>query len=134
MSTLKSEIAANGHEAAIAVCRDRAPEIASEVSREKELRIGRTSYRLRNPGNAPPPWARDLVRRRVEEPRYLLGPGGTLAALLPIRLQEACLACHGPAESIPEGVREALAASYPEDRATGFEAGELRGWFWIEVP
>ena len=33
-----------------------------------------------------------------------------------------------------KNVKEALAASYPADRATGFREGDLRGWFWIEVP
>ena len=28
----------------------------------------------------------------------------------------------------------ALAASYPQDQATGFGAGDLRGWMWAEVP
>jgi hypothetical protein len=28
----------------------------------------------------------------------------------------------------------ALAARYPDDRATGFAPGDLRGWFWVEVP
>jgi len=27
-----------------------------------------------------------------------------------------------------------LAAKYPMDQATGFKEGDLRGWFWIEVP
>jgi hypothetical protein len=31
-------------------------------------------------------------------------------------------------------VKEALAEHYPEDQATGFQEGDLRGWFCIEVP
>jgi hypothetical protein len=42
--------------------------------------------------------------------------------------------CHGSPESIPAVVKEALSEQYPEDQAIGFEAGSLRGWFWIEVP
>jgi hypothetical protein len=30
-------------------------------------------------------------------------------------------------------VKEKLATFYPQDQATGFSAGELRGWFWIEL-
>ena len=47
---------------------------------------------------------------------------------------DGCLACHGPAEALDEEVRVALAELYPEDRATGFRSGDLRGWFWVEVP
>ena len=43
-----------------------------------------------------------------------------------------CLACHG-SEVSPE-VREAIAARYPGDRATGFAVGDLRGALWVEVP
>ncbi len=31
-------------------------------------------------------------------------------------------------------VKEVLASGYPRDEATGFAEGDLRGWFWIEVP
>jgi hypothetical protein len=31
-------------------------------------------------------------------------------------------------------VREELAERYPADRATGFKVGDIRGWFWVEVP
>jgi hypothetical protein len=42
--------------------------------------------------------------------------------------------CHGPREMIADEVQTALSAHYPEDRAVGFSEGDLRGWFWIEVP
>ncbi len=35
---------------------------------------------------------------------------------------------------LAEGVGERLAELYPDDRATGFAPGELRGWFWMKVP
>lgn len=31
-------------------------------------------------------------------------------------------------------VRAALMDRYPVDRAIGFTEGEIRGWFWVEVP
>ena len=41
-----------------------------------------------------------------------------------------CLTCHGAALS-PD-VEAALAESYPEDHATGYSAGDLRGAFVVE--
>lgn len=134
LTTLQSVIKKDGPVAAIEVCRGEAPKIAAEIAKERSLRIGRTAILLRNPANKPPAWAERLVRERVEVPRFLSGPAGELAALLPIRLKSACLTCHGPSESIPPEVAKAIAAAYPTDRATGFRQGELRGWFWIEVP
>jgi hypothetical protein len=117
---------------AIGVCKEEAPRLASEVSEEHGVSIGRTSFRLRNPGNQPPSWAEPLVEERVEEPTYLAA-GDRLAALVPIRLGPECVMCHGPAEEIMPEVKTALAEQYPDDRATGFEPGDLRGWFWVEV-
>jgi hypothetical protein len=98
------------------------------------VEIARTSFRLRNPQNQPPPWAVPLVEQGVAEPRYVSLPKGGLGALLPIHLKPTCLMCHGPEDQILPDVREALAKQYPEDKATGFEEGDLRGWFWVEVP
>jgi len=130
---LMEVVGSEGPAAAISVCSKEAPQIAEQVSEEYGLKIGRTSFRLRNPGNAPPTWAKQLVADRVGEPTFLTQEG-KLAALLPIRIQAQCLMCHGPEDTIPPPVKEALAEHYPKDQATGFQNGDLRGWFCVEVP
>lgn len=120
---------------AINVCKDVAPAIAEDVSGSLGVTIGRTSFRLRNRENAPPDWARPYVEARRAEPLLLHHAGdGRLAALFPITLQNVCLQCHGPEAQLDSGVRDALRDAYPEDKATGFEEGELRGWFHVTVP
>ena len=47
-----------------------------------------------------------------------------------IPVQPSCTACHGPKEQRPEFVK----TGYPEDRAYGFEAGDLRGLYSVFVP
>ncbi len=131
---LRAAMREAGPVAAIEVCKKEAPKIAGEVSDEQGVKIGRTSFRLRNPKNTPPPWAADLVERRESEPAYLAGPGGELGAFFPIHVKAPCMMCHGPAEKIPSNVKEKLARLYPEDEATGFEPRDLRGWFWVEIP
>ncbi len=118
---------------AIVVCAEEAPQIAAEVSQEQGVSIGRTSFRLRNPKNTPPDWATQFVADRIDEPIYL-SDGRTLGALLPIRLEAACLMCHGPEGAIPQEINESLEEHYPDDQATGFQRDDLRGWFWVEVP
>lgn len=125
---------ADGPAQAIQVCRVEAPTITQAVNDEHGLRIGRTSHRLRNPGNAPPAWARPYVARQGNTPVWLAHDDGRLAGLLPIPTLGACLACHGPWAEIQPPVRKALAEHYPQDRAYGFRAGDLRGWFWLEIP
>jgi hypothetical protein len=126
-------IKAEGPAAAIRVCRLEAPQMARAVAQEHHLNIGRTSFGLRNPVNKPPSWAAPLIEERPEKPVILTRGDGDLAALLPIRLQKGCLTCHGPQDQIPEEVKTALAELYPEDEATGFNEGDLRGWFWVSV-
>ena len=130
---LMEVIGSEGPGAAISVCAKEAPQIAEQISQEHGLEIGRTSFRLRNTDNAPPTWAAQLVADRVSEPTYLT-QGGKLAALLPIRIQAPCLVCHGAEDTIPTPVKEALSEHYPKDQATGFQDGDLRGWFSVEVP
>ncbi len=134
MGELVAAMDAGGPVDAIAVCGSKAPAIAAHVSEDYGLKIGRTSHKLRNPGNVAPDWAEPLISERVGEPSYVAGPAGELGALLPIRLKAECQMCHGPQEQIDEELLAAISETYPEDQAVGFAEGDLRGWFWIEVP
>lgn len=134
MGELKAELASGGPAGAVDVCRDLAPTIAEHVSHEHGLAIGRTSHRLRNASNVPPQWAEDRVAAGKGEKVLFRGPSGELGVLHPIKIAPPCLACHGPAERLDETVAGALAESYPNDEAVGFAEGDLRGWFWVEVP
>ncbi len=123
-----------GPSAAIEVCHIEAPAIAAEVGKDKGVKIGRTAHRLRSGENRPPAWAADWVAAERKENAYVAHADGSLGVLLPISLQNPCMTCHGPADAIADDVRARLAELYPDDRATGFAPGDLRGYFWIEVP
>ena len=134
MSKLAAALEAGGPPAAVEVCQSIAPAEAAAASKETGVRVGRTSHKLRNPANAPPAWTKPFVAARAAEQRFAAHEDGRLGVLFPIRLQKRCLACHGPADALAEGVGEAIAKHYPDDAATGFKQGDLRGWFWVEVP
>lgn len=134
LARVSTVVGTEGPAAAIAVCQSEAPGIAETVSREQGVRIGRTSDRLRNPRNQPPDWAVSPLANRPTEPVLLAAPDGRLGVLLPIRLRPQCQLCHGSPDKIPTPVRDALASRYPQDQATGYAEGDLRGWFWVEVP
>jgi hypothetical protein len=127
---------------AIGVCRERAPVIAAELARETGAQVGRTALKLRNPANAPLDWQRSVLESFVTQ----LAAGASPASLeftqtvesagglerrwmKPIMTAPLCLGCHGRA--LAPGVAEALAEKYPRDEATGFEAGQLRGAFYV---
>lgn len=128
---LMETMAQNGPVAAIAVCNQEAPKIAAQVAEQQGVQIGRVGVRLRNPNNAAPDWATELIAAKTNTPTFLKLADGKDAALLPIKLQATCLMCHGPKEQIAADVLAEIAKLYPDDQATGFQEGEIRGWFWV---
>lgn len=134
LSTVTAAIKTQGPAQAIEVCANKAPQLAQEAAKAHDLRIGRTSFKLRQPNNSAPDWAQEMVKARHDKQAVLTHEDGRMAILSPIRIMEPCLKCHGEDQALAPGVKEALAMRYPNDQATGFKAGDLRGWFWIEVP
>lgn len=125
---------AEGPVAAIEVCQIEAPGIAASLSQEG-VRVGRSSHRLRNPDNAPPDWLQPIMDAYLDDtesrmPRSVSLADGRTGYAEPILLQPLCLTCHG--SELPGEVARRIEELYPEDRATGFEVGELRGVFWAE--
>ncbi len=139
----EAQMAASGPVGAVDFCHDKAPGIAEAVATRHGVKIGRVGVRVRNPGNAAEGWQRealdDFARRAAkgEAPQTLQTTQwetgqDTLHYARGIRTEAACLLCHGPA--VAEPVRAAILARYPQDAATGFEEGALRGAFWVAVP
>lgn len=131
-------LAQGGPKAAFTVCPTEAPRIAREVGELHKVDIGRTSFRLRNPGNAPRPWAASYVnagagKRPDELKPVVFDLGERVGVLRPIVATPACTRCHGPADAIDPDVKADLARRYPQDKGTGFVPGDLRGFIWVEV-
>ncbi len=126
----------SGIPGAISVCRDEAPALAAEYSADGVV-MGRTSHRLRNPANTAPAWVNAVVESYLK-PGSDMGPAhtrledGRRGYVEPIMTLPVCLACHG--ETLAPDVASKIAAEYPDDQATGFNVGDLRGVFWVEFP
>ena len=113
--------------------------IIQRVSREDGITAGRTSDRLRNPANAPKAWAAPFVAAHAGRPvnsvdGYAIDLGDKIGVLRPIVEQPMCGGCHGTQKQISPGVKLLLQERYPLDHAIGFRDGEIRGWFWVELP
>lgn len=134
MSTIKTQ----GHVAAIAVCNEQAPEIAKAVSSELDLAVGRTSLKVRNPDNTATPrqaevlrefeWQWQQTQQQVPDTQFKNEKGKTVW-MKAIVMQPQCVACHGTAVS--GELKQAIDSKYPNDQATGFEVGDIRGAFVI---
>ena len=113
--------------------------VIQRIARGEGVTAGRTSDRLRNPTNIPATWAAPLVsanagRRARDVDGYAVDLGAAVGVLRPIVEQPMCASCHGPVDRLDPAVRKVLAERYPADKGLGFTEGEIRGWFWVEVP
>lgn len=139
---LRTAIQNEGVPAAIEVCQSVASPITDNVTAEDpKISIARTALRYRNPTNAPDEASAAIMQdwtRRNETGGPAPAPvvtRGDQSVIVhhPIMLQEAaCLMCHGDPDTIAPEVTQALQTLYPDDAATGFEIGDLRGAFRVE--
>jgi hypothetical protein len=145
-TALKSELTAamqaGGPLQAIAVCNSKAPAIAREVSLQQGMQVSRVSERNRNPGNAPTEWQATVLQEfqaRLEAGEHVdslawhdiqvTDDGREFRFMKAIPTAPLCLACHGEAIAAP--VAAELAELYPDDKATGFREGDMRGAFVV---
>lgn len=139
---LKQGLAHGGPAGAISVCKDKAPQIASDLSRRSGAKVRRTSLRYRNPANAPEPWEGEVLRQfelssstteSTSPPEYFaIADDGSARYMTMIRMGPVCLACHG--ESLAPELAAKIDAEYPHDRARGYAVGDVRGAFSVSWP
>ncbi|MGB5622288.1 MAG: PQQ-dependent dehydrogenase, methanol/ethanol family [Gammaproteobacteria bacterium] len=142
---LQSAMQSGGPVEAMDACKVKAPQIAAGISAQKGWRVGRTSLKTRNPGNAPDAWERGVLEQF--EARKAAGEAPELIDyaeivddqgnrqfryMKAIPTQEICLTCHGTQIAAP--VVDKIDNLYPEDQARGFETGDLRGAFTVTQP
>ena len=136
---LTDALSRGGPASAIGFCHLDATFLSQRIGKEEGIAVGRTSDRLRNPTNAPRPWAAPLVtgnagRQAKAVDGFVVDLGDRVGVLRPIAERPMCAGCHGPTDKLSPGVLRVLADRYPLDRAVGFRDGEIRGWFWVELP
>jgi len=122
--------------AAIEVCAKDAPALAKQYS-TKGVKVGRAAFKLRNEKNSAPAWVKEPMESLSKEK-----PGTDASRLVDLKdgkvgyaeamwVQPMCLTCHGT--TIEASVAATLKAKYPKDAATGFNEGDFRGVFWVEL-
>ena len=139
---LRKAMVEGGPEYAIQVCGQKAPELAAKFSKEGVLGIRRVSDKARNPKDAA-----DSVQLAILKEFATIPKGTDLSKGIwhnrkggewysyhsGIRTELICLGCHGQADQLAKGVPEALAKFYPDDAATGYAPGDIRGMFVVDM-
>lgn len=137
---LTTQIAKDGPASAVAVCSEKAPQMAKAASAQTGWAIRRVSLRNRNPKAVPDAWElaalKDFDRRAAagENPATLekyevveAASGKEYRYMKALPTQQMCLACHGPSNKISPEVAEKIHTLYPADKAVGYAVGQIRG-------
>lgn len=141
-ATLQSSMKSEGPIKAISVCNVQAPKLAQKVSSEKDMEVGRTSLKIRNTLNAPDPWELSVLTqfehrknegealKTIEYSEIIQHNGNKVFRYMKaIPTDDVCLMCHG--KQIAENLSAELKKLYPNDQATGFSKGDIRGAFTV---
>jgi len=132
---------------ALRVCASVAQDLARKHEQEG-WRVRRISEKYRNPADAPDAGEHTVLERwakaqgagalkPTEEYGEVITENGQryYRYMRPIFIAgPMCLQCHGAPDKLAPGVREALQALYPDDRATGYAVGDLRGAISVKIP
>lgn len=137
---LQAAMSSGGPAEAVTACNTQAPKVAETVHDRTGVTVGRSSLRLRNPANAEAPaWVSAWLAAQGERPAegvaglsevVATDAGQEARVLLPIAVEPVCVTCHGPQEGLAPAVAARIEALYPEDAATGYAPGDLRGALW----
>lgn len=107
------------------------------------VKIRRTSDKIRNPKDAPTErelevfnqFASDKAAGKELQPLVEAIDAHTVAYYQPILIQPLCLTCHGVlGETMTEENYSFIKYLYPDDQATGYQLGDLRGIFSLQIP
>ncbi len=139
---LQGYMKSRGPVGAVEGCAEKAPEIADRISEDTGWKVGRVSLKPRNVDRGmPDAWETATLlqlekKRRNGADANELNHGewveGRYRYMQAQVVEGVCLNCHG--EKLDPEVQSTIAEYYPEDSATGFQLGDIRGAVTLESP
>ncbi len=140
-SVLIPTVTQKGTVAALEFCNIKAIPLTDSMSVDQNKVLYRVSDKPRNPENLANEMELEYIASAKEN--IALGEmvtptvyaiGDRVIGYYPIITNQFCLQCHGNAgEEISEETLAAIQRIYPQDKATGYSEGEIRGIFVVEM-
>jgi hypothetical protein len=141
---LLTELEKGGYDGAIRVCSEVAQNITQEFNRDTGHSVRRVSLGYRNTKDIPDDYESRMLKRLDRQNREKRLPPeyyevvrergqDYLRYFKPIVAGKMCLNCHGQPDQIPPLVTAVLKEKYPNDRATGYREGDLRGAVSVKI-
>lgn len=138
---LKAVMQKDGPIEAISFCSKNAIFLTHDVSKTYGVKMKRVTLQQRNPLNRPTLTESNILSKWVaavanaQHPVAILANTATgFAYYKPIIINnEVCLKCHGVIDDSTH-LGQALKSIYPNDYATGYKMGDLRGMIVVDIP
>lgn len=133
---LTEQMKMGGTAQAIPFCNVEAIPLTQELSEEYNVTIKRTSDKLRNQKNNPSARELEIINiyhKLISEKKEItpiieVDSNNNKHYYAPIILKANCLACHGKVEEFVSVKTDSIIKSlYPNDKAIGYNEGDLRG-------
>lgn len=140
---LKSALENGGVEYAIPFCNSTAIPLTDSLASTHQAQIRRIAIQYRNPHNEPNATQHAIFTKmehaiktgKAAKPHIQQLADGSAAYYSPIILGEPCLKCHGePNTDILKADMKLISELYPQDLATGFKIGDMRGMWEVIMP
>lgn len=141
---LLKELEKGGYEGAVDVCANVAQSITRDFNKKTGHSVRRVSLGYRNLNDAPDEYEQKLLERFDRENREkklqseyyeVVSEQGRqyLRYAKPLIAAKMCLNCHGQLDEIAPRVRTILQRHYPDDKATGYHEGDVRGAVSVKI-
>lgn len=148
VGTVKASLNKTTPHETVDTCREKLPGMVKEMREKTGWNIRRVSLKTRNAERGTPDeWEAKVLadfdrRAAAGEKRDQLEAGEIVASaegrvfryMKALPVQEACLTCHGDVAKLTPELQTKLATLYPQDQATGYQLGQIRGALTVKRP
>lgn len=136
LKNVSNAIEKGGTDYAVEYCNLKALPLTDSISQKHQVKIQRLSNKNRNPNNAIETAIDQKAWKHIQSQKsstILQDHQGKVYYYKPIvAAMPTCIKCHGTTEDISENTQKIIAQQYPNDKATGYKTGDLRGMWKIE--
>ncbi len=136
LTNVMQAIKTGGPAYAVEFCNEKAISLTDSLAHKYNCRIQRVSDKYRNPVNKPDSSDAEIfmqIRSSGKMNPIIAEEKGQVVYYKPIKIaMPACLQCHGnPGMEVDLKTQDIIRQKYPEDLATGYKEGDLRGLWKI---
>lgn len=142
--SLMKAISQNGVGYATKFCNLKAYPLVDSLRKANNADIRRATLKARNASNLATPQEEQVIIQYAEQlkaqgaqlkPVVMRAGTDSVVFFAPIQNNDLCLKCHGiVGDDVVEKDYELIKSIYPNDKAIGYKAGELRGVWSIKFP